>query len=423
MRILITVESYYAPGGGGIAEQVKQIAERLTALGNDVTVATSFYEPRQQTINGVHIVGFRISGNAVIGMEGDIESYRAFLRQGGFDVMVNFAANVWSTDIPLMMARDIPVKKILSTPGMSMLNQTPAYNMFQSGLYFAWLRNLVLRTFVHRIMKLFYGQKPAGHGVYPTYGAYYQDLYVPALKFYDAVVYTSGSYQDKLFGDKNGLGDKAVVIPNGASETEFSRKDIRPLADFLPAVKKKRVIISVSNHYLAKGHAFVIDAFRKMKRDDAVLLLIGQIPVGQGIKKLAHVFVGCYMDCKLASMLHRDMFVMDGANREFVLSAYKHADLFLFGSQLECAPLVMYESFASKTPFITTNVGNVQDHKDYIRIVSTPAQMAKEANRLLDDQDSRGALADKAFAAWKMSYTWDAVSHRYDELIKKLAHG
>lgn len=419
MKILVTVESYCAPGGGGIAEQVKQIAERLAALGNDVTVATSLYEPRAQTINGVHIVGFKISGNAVIGMEGDIEPYKDFLRQGGFDAMVNFAANVWSTDIPFMIVNDIPMKKVLSTPGMSMLNQTPAYNMFKSGLYFAWLRNLVLHTFVYRAMKLFYRQKPTGHGLYPTYAAYYQDLYVPALRFYDAIVYTSGSYQDKLFGDKNGLGDKAVVIPNGASEIEFLRTDVRPLADFLP-VNKKRVIISVSNHYLSKGHAFVIDAFMKMKRADTVLLLIGQIPVGRGIKKLAHVFVGCYLDCRFASMLHRDVLVADGADREFVLSAYKHADLFLFGSQLECAPLVMYESFASKTPFITTDVGNVRDHKEYVRIVSTPAQMAREANRLLDDQDARGALADKAFGAWKTSYTWDAVSRQYDALVKEL---
>jgi len=38
----------------------------------------------------------------------------------------------------------------------------------------------------------------------------------------------------------------------------------------------------------------------------------------------------------------------------------KEADL-LFESKVESAPLVMFEAFASRTPFLTTEVGKVED--------------------------------------------------------------
>jgi glycosyltransferase involved in cell wall biosynthesis len=43
------------------------------------------------------------------------------------------------------------------------------------------------------------------------------------------------------------------------------------------------------------------------------------------------------------------------------LAAYHQADLFLFPSNIECSPLVLFESIASKTPFLTTDVGNAKE--------------------------------------------------------------
>ena len=103
-----------------------------------------------------------------------------------------------------------------------------------------------------------------------------------------------------------------------------------------------------------------------------------------------------------------------------VVSAYQQADLFLFGSRLEVAPLVMYESFASRTPFITTDVGNVKDHQNFLTIIKTPSEMATAAHALLDDNIARSRIAEKAFILCQKKYTWNKVVDKYDALIVNL---
>ena len=74
MKILHTVE-FYHPSVGGMQEVVRQISERLVALGHQVTVATTALPERtEKEINGVKIVEFKISGNAVRGMSGETDA-------------------------------------------------------------------------------------------------------------------------------------------------------------------------------------------------------------------------------------------------------------------------------------------------------------------------------------------------------------
>jgi len=165
----------------------------------------------------------------------------------------------------------------------------------------------------------------------------------------------------------------------------------------------------------------VIDAFKKMNRRDASLLIVGNVP-GTGYKSFFHLLRGCYKECRLASLTTENLYMASGRNRDVVLSAYKNADLFLFGSHIEYAPVVMYESFASKTPFITTDAGNVRDHEDYLNIVKTPGEMARVANRLLDSSKERKEMANKAFTLWQKSHTWRKISEQYEGLFMKLAY-
>ena len=47
--------------------------------------------------------------------------------------------------------------------------------------------------------------------------------------------------------------------------------------------------------------------------------------------------------------------------RAEIVSLYSEADLLLFPSKIECSPVVLFESIASKTPFLTTDVGNAKE--------------------------------------------------------------
>ena len=100
----------------------------------------------------------------------------------------------------------------------------------------------------------------------------------------------------------------------------------------------------------------------------------------------------------------------------------KDADLHLSGSHLECAPLVMYESFAARTPFVTTDVGNVSDHKEYLRIVRTPNEMAEAANHLLDNRRGRETMAESAFRLWQEGYVIEEITDQYEQLFNRLHH-
>jgi len=158
-----------------------------------------------------------------------------------------------------------------------------------------------------------------------------------------------------------------------------------------------------------------------MKRKDATLLIIGNKFVSYGWRKWGH-FVLDYLGCWLSSVFNKRIVLNNGKNREFVISAYKQADIFLFGSEVECAPLVMYESFASKTPFISTPVGNVPDYKNIVKIVKNENEMAGVSNYLLDNDEARKNVSKKAFSEWKEKYTWDKIAEEYEKLFKSLIY-
>jgi L-malate glycosyltransferase len=112
MNILHTVE-FYSPSVGGAQEVVKQLSERMVALGHQVTIATTTIpERKSQMINGVRIVDFNISGNAVRGYHGDTEAYKEFLLKNRFDVIMNYAAQQWTADLFFEVMNQIKAKKV-----------------------------------------------------------------------------------------------------------------------------------------------------------------------------------------------------------------------------------------------------------------------------------------------------------------------
>jgi len=98
MRLLFCCESYY-PIRSGVQEVVGQIAERMVLAGHDVTVATSFVPERNFTsYNGVNIQDFKVAGNAVFGMTGELDRYREFAVGFGADAILVKAAQQWTFD-------------------------------------------------------------------------------------------------------------------------------------------------------------------------------------------------------------------------------------------------------------------------------------------------------------------------------------
>lgn len=364
MKILHTVQMYH-PHVGGSEEVVRQISERLAVRGHDVTVATGHHPDRHWSVlNGVRVRQFKIKGNAGLGMTGEIDEYRSFIRSADVDVMLNYAAQIWSTDLTFDLLGALPFTKVLVPCGY---------------------------TF----------------GV-PHLERYHQEL--PShLQKYDALVYMSSTYQDKKFGDHHGLGNRAVIIPNGADEAEF---------DGLPStfrdrfkIRTPKMILTVSNHYALKGHRHLIESFRGLSRDDTTLVIIG--------KPLDHPWSGCYPSCRWAAATHRRIKVLSQLDRKDVVEAYKAADLFVLASNVECAPLVIYEAMAASVPFVSLDVGNVRDHSAFGEIVTTSDELGPAINRVLDSEDAkeRGRLARME---WLRHHTWGTITDAYEALYARL---
>src|SRR5438105_3107711 len=121
MKILHTVEFYY-PSVGGAQEVVRQLSEHMVRMGHDVTVATTKLPARERNVhNDVKIAEFAISGNRVRGIEGDVDDYHRFVTREQFDVVLNYAAQQWATDLFFDVIDEVDARKVLVPCGYSAL--------------------------------------------------------------------------------------------------------------------------------------------------------------------------------------------------------------------------------------------------------------------------------------------------------------
>lgn len=389
MKILHTVESYW-PALGGMPEVVAQLSERLAERGHNVTVATSLSAGRHtDTHNGVKIVPFDIRGNQVKGYAGsekEIKRYEDFLVNGGFDIVTTFAAQQWSVDLVLPILEKIKAKKVFVPTGFSRL-------------------------------------------VDPLYADYFSSL-PERMNQYDMNVFLSDTYQDIVFARKNGVRN-IIIIPNGADEREFSNDDQKnDIRNRLGIPQDHFLILHVGSHTGKKGHREAVEIFSRANIRNATLLIIGN-SFGRG----------CTYSCMWRNIIHKFNFgsnkklIMTSLSRPDTVLAYKTADLFLFPSNIECSPIVLFEAAAAGVPFLASDAGNsaeivqwtgggvilptAQKKSGYIT-VDIPTSV-KLLEKMYEDETLRQQLGHSGYRVWKERFTWDKISHAYEDLYKKLS--
>ena len=420
MKILHTVE-YYTPSVGGAQEVVRQISERLVQRGHQVTVATTAHPKRaEQWINGVKIEEFEIFGNPVSGFQGEIERYQQFLLDGDFDVMMNYAAQEWAMDLVFPVLDRIPYRKVMIPCGFS---------------------------------KLFD----------PAYQTYYEKM-PEVMRGYDHLIFHADDYRDTNFARQHGITN-FTIIPNGASEIEFGIEDTSFRERYhIPA--DIPLLLTIGSHTAAKGHRLCLDAFGRLQADRAILMVIGNIPdsVGQR-KKFIHDIIeqarefnivrigkmlirailggvdpGCLPDDRIYSkwinLIHRGKkrVILADPPRADVIAALQAADLFIFGSNVEYSPLVLFEAIASCTPFVSLACGNAAEIAAWSgggiiaptiqqgsgNVDGDPEAFAGVIDQLLADSAQRAALALAGRHAWQARFTWDVLVSQYETLYLSL---
>jgi glycosyltransferase involved in cell wall biosynthesis len=385
MRILHTVE-FYSPSIGGAQEVIRQISEHLVRRGHEVTVATKMLSNRKDRINnGVKIVEFNIQGNFVTGIKGDIEKYQQFLLSSKFDLLLSYAAQQWATDLTFPLLKQLQYPAILVPCGFSGLHD-------------------------------------------PQYKIYFENLARILLDF-KALVFHAEDYRDIRFARQVGHPN-ICFIPNGAAEDEFIVPQLAFRSKYsIPS--NIPLFLTVGTHTGIKGHRLVMDSFRKSKIKDGILLIIGNRMENSR---------GCYWKCilqsrfiNLASFGSKQVWMINPPRQE-VISAYQTADLFLFGSNIEYSPLVLFECMASRTPYISLACGNAQEIQSWGNsgiIVPTnesstgyvdgdPRIFAQAIDQLWADQKSRLEMAESGYRIWKEKFTWDIITDHYENLYKRI---
>jgi glycosyltransferase involved in cell wall biosynthesis len=102
-----------------------------------------------------------------------------------------------------------------------------------------------------------------------------------------------------------------------------------------------------------------------------------------------------------------------------VIAAYREADLFLLGSYVEAFPLVIVESMATATPFISFPAGNICELAGGT-VVGSSKEMSQEIDRLLADTGGRRELGRIGQREQREKYEWEGIVAQYEALYRTL---
>jgi len=414
---------------------IRQIAERMVAAGHNVTVATRFHPDRKEkSYNGVGIENFDVSGSLVNGIRGEVDRYRKFLIEFDGDAILIKAAQQWSFDALWPVIDKIRARKVFVPCGFSGLYE-PSFNNY-------------------------FGQLP--------------DI----LRKFDHLIFYAEHYRDIDFARANGITNFSI-IPNGASEAEFgrtTRQDGR-LRQELGIPETDLLLLTVGAPTGAKGHEVVADAFAQADTGGrgATLILNGDWParrftVGRfptvlqrlasldsmrkgirlfresGLKGvLNHLFPRSLDQRNKAGMVQpagsastnaavpqRKTVLRVDLPRPKVVDAFFEADLFVFASKVEYSPLVLFESAAAGTPFLTVPAGNAAeivrwtgggwlcpadvDERGYVKV--SPAVLAREIGRGIRAPDYLRELGAAGRQAWLDRFTWAKIAKSYERVLR-----
>ncbi|MEP6957175.1 MAG: glycosyltransferase family 4 protein [Nitrospirota bacterium] len=447
MRILLCCE-FYSPSVGGVQEVMQQLAERLVVRGHEVTVATTELPTRLfGELNGVTIREFKVSGNLVRGMEGKVTGYRRFVTSQPFDVIMVKAAQQWTFDALWPVLSKIKAGKVFVPCGFS-------------GLY------------------------------EPAYAEYFRQL-PHILQQFDHLIFYGSDYRDINFAKEHGMS-RFSIVPNGASEVEFSVLPDHCFRQRHSIGSDDLIFLTVGRLSGVKGHLDVAAAFLSAKLDGhpATLILNGNESVPVEWKSTVRILQSKWREytriardiygkdgllCALRYLLHgvlnkggirrgkytstgltHDMTFKEellavaaevgrqGSNKRVVVTdlprseliqAYMNSDLFVFASHVEYSPLVLFESAAAGTPFLSVPVGNAveiarwtgagvicpapQDGRGYTKVDSKI--LGEYWSRLVKDRANLRQLGAAGKEKWAERFTWQDITEKYEQVFRKVS--
>lgn len=367
MKILLCSEFYY-PQMGGVEQHNYHLANFLQKKGHEVEVATTFNEKRSFKINSIKIHQFKIKGNYIKGYNGQTLKYQNFLLNTKFDIIFINAAQQWTFDLMLPIITQVKSKKVLFPCGFSRYKNIIYYP------YFYILKELVNN--------------------------------------FDATICASKKMDDYTFLKKN-FKKKIHIIENGShiSKPIYSLKEFREKYNIS---NYDKIICNISNFKFYKGQDRSISLFRKIKKKNIKLFLIGN-----------NMSSSYYFFIKLIIFFfnknqNNNKIILLSTSREEALTILQYSNIFLFTSRFEYDPLVIKEAILASIKFVSFDVGTVNDYaKLGFGFCSNNKKKLKTALLKLILKD-KVRYNNKTNLIKKNIYKWNTIFPKYLRIFENL---
>ena len=397
MNILLCCEHFH-PSVGGVQKMMYEIGLRFVMKGHRVSVATSWRADRKlDSVDGMSIHSFKVSGNAVSGMSGEVGRYQSFLIGGKFDFLLVMAAQQWTFDAMLPVLDRIPYRKLHIPCGYS-------------GFYLRKYRD------------------------------YFRDMETHLRKF-DQLIYNSTDYRDINFARDRNV-PHINIIPAGASELEFMESRKGRILEKLGIGQDDFVYLSVGAPAFNKGHKEILQAYLLLDVPFASTLVLNgnydatiEASLGSAIKEMGRRVLGkSPLNIKHLAARNRNpkkKIIFANLEREELIQLFFGTDLFLFASHVEYSPLVIFECLAAGLPFLSIPVGNVDEivrwsgggvlcagkkSKEGFSLAD-PMEFSKEMRALSLDKAKLHQLSASGRQAWLDNFTWAIIAEQIGNLV------
>ena len=486
MRLLFCCEFYY-PSRGGVQEVMRQIAEHLVKVGHQVTVATTRLAEREfVSYNGVAIEEFTVSGNLVNGLTGEIQRYQGFLKTFPANAILINAAQQWTFDAALPVLDAISARKVCIPCGFSGLYWPEFRSYFRKMPDF--LRefdHLIFHAGSYRDIDFAREHNLGNYSIVPN-GASEEEFLVPPRKNFRA---TLGIAEDDFLILTVGapisskghaeLAAALALLPTTGPVSLILNGDWpaeRPLAAFdsSPAAPCSGEAAEGNNEpeNAAAGLAVRRSHFRRARdlwHEHGTLFTLrhtGRFLVyhGSGLivrliiqpwRRFRHNLQSASRSVFGAVTRHSTSYppltidewiaaahaqghkkvLKTSLSRDDTVQAFLAADLFVFASNIEYSPLVLFEAAAAGTPFLTVPVGNspeiaqwtgggvlcpaLVDELGYTRV--DPAVLAKSIEALMKDETLRRRLGEAGRTSFREKFCWRLIAKSYEEILSGYA--
>src|SRR5258706_3970433 len=251
---------------------------------------------------------------------------------------------------------------------------------------------------------------------YDTVGAYYG--HIPggplesvkrrinrrALDHASAIVSWCQWAKDSLIRDYGVPDEKVTVIAPGVDLQQWPVHCGQDGA--ASSMNRLPRLLFVGGVFEGKGGGVMLDCFRRYLYQDCELHLVTQTPVEPG----HHLYV--YNDVT--------------PNSEMLLRLYEEADIFVFPTLADCAPLAVPEAMAASLPVITTRIGAIPEmvrdgEQGFLVAPGNVDELRVAIHRLMNSPQLRARLGNHGRATVEANYDAARNAQRLLDVLKDAA--